>query len=110
MAHRRKMTEQEICNLERERDVYKRTYDEMRKDPGDFPVRGCGDSSCIVESAASRGGQHTNGGCRCELRTMRHAMAYWKRRSKFLEETIKDQRDAIDEAYERGAKDALPIG
>ena len=105
MAHRRKMTEQEICSLERERDVYKRTYDEIRKDPGDFPVRGCGDSSCLIESPLSRGGQHTNGGCRCELHTMRRAMVYWKRRAKFLEETIKEQRDAEQAAYDRGWAD-----
>ena len=37
----------------------------------------------------------TNGGCRCEAFELRRAMLWYKRRSKFLEETIKQQADEI---------------
>ena len=79
----------------READVYRRSYERVIQEPGDMPVPGCGDSSCIVESARSRGGQHTNGGCRCEAHTLRRAMAYWRRRAEFLQETVRTQRDEL---------------
>ena len=77
----------------RERDSYKRQLELRRQEPGDLPVTGCGDSSCIVFSAASRGGQHTNGGCRCESFTLRRALAYWKRVAEFREELIRELRE-----------------
>jgi hypothetical protein len=84
----RRQSPQELAAL-READVYRKMYERVTAEPGDMPVSGCGDSSCIVESARSRGGQHTNGGCRCEGHKLRAAMAYWKRRAEFLQETIR---------------------
>jgi hypothetical protein len=80
--------------VKREADVYRRMYETVTAQPGDMPVAGCGDSSCIVESARSRGGQNTNGGCRCEAHKLRSAMAYWKRRAEFLQETIRLMKEA----------------
>jgi hypothetical protein len=79
-----------IVDLEREVSLLRNVINNMRNDPGDVPVTGCGDNSCIV---ARPKGQATNGGCRCEARELRYALIYYKRRSIFLEETIKEIRD-----------------
>jgi hypothetical protein len=39
------------------------------------PVPGCADNSCVV---ARRTGMGTNGGCRCDDRTLRRAVGYWR--------------------------------
>jgi hypothetical protein len=79
--------------LEREIAMLRRQLTERGRDPGDNPVSGCGDSSCMVVSQAGKGGQHTNGVCRCEPLQFRRALAYWKRRGEFLQETIRIMRD-----------------
>jgi hypothetical protein len=79
----------------RQRDMYKRALDDRRREPGDSPLKGCGDNSCIVVSAASRGGQHTNGGCHCEKFELRRAINYWKRVAEFREETIRKLRELV---------------
>ena len=76
--------------LEREIAILRRIDAERRKDPGDLPVMGCGDNSCVV---AQRGGMATNGGCRCEPFELRRALQYWKRRAQFLEETIRIMKE-----------------
>ena len=85
----------QIEALTREIEILRRMAAERSKDPGDLPATGCGDNGCIV---AQRGGMGTNGGCRCERAELRRAMQYWKRRAKFLEETIRlmkeEPRDA----------------
>ncbi len=64
---------------------------DRRRDPGDLPVTGCGDSSCVVSAPK---GMCTNGGCRCSARTMRHAMMWWRRVAAFREESIREMRAA----------------
>jgi hypothetical protein len=66
-----------------------RQLDDRRRDPGDMPVQGCGDNSCIV---AQPKGMATNGGCRCDERTLRRAVQWWKRLAAFREETIREMR------------------
>ena len=85
----------QVEQLQRENAILRRMLDERSKDPGDLPVRGCGDSSCIVQQ--TRSGMHTNGGCRCDERRLRQAMQYWRRRSEFLEETIRILREPAGE-------------
>lgn len=89
----RKPTQAEHDIVCRERDMLRRMLDERRREPGDLPVAGCGDSGCMVVSAYSRGGQHTNGGCRCEAPVLRRAMLYWKRVAAFREELIRELRE-----------------
>lgn len=71
----------------------RRQLDERRRDPGDLPVNGCGDNSCVVRTPR---GMATNGGCRCDERELRWALQYWKRVAAFREETIREmvQREA----------------
>lgn len=80
-------TNPRIEQLEWEVATLRRMQAESNKDPGDMPCTGCGDSSCIVRHPT---GMHTNGGCNCEARELRRALAWYKRRAKFLEETIKE--------------------
>jgi hypothetical protein len=75
--------------LEREVASLRRQLDAIRQDPGDYPELGCGDSSCIV---AHPKGMRTNGGCRCDERTLRRAVMWWRRRGEFLLETIRELR------------------
>ncbi len=80
----------EIDILRRQVAMLQRDLDERRKDPGDLPITGCCDGSCVV---ARPSGMHTNGGCRCDERRLRRALQWWKRRAAFLEETIRTMRD-----------------
>lgn len=70
-------------------DMLKRDIVRMTADPGDMPVTGCGDNSCVV---ARPGGMATNGGCRCEAPVLRRALAYFKRLAIFRQETIRELR------------------
>lgn len=79
-----------VEHLERINEMLQRQLDERRKPPADFPIRGCGDSSCIVMRPQ---GQHTNGGCRCDIHATRGALMWWKRKAEFLEETIREMRN-----------------
>lgn len=91
----------EIETLTRENDALRRQLAELRRDPGDMPVNGCGDNSCVV---AQPMGMSTNAGCRCDLRTVRAAMLYWGRLARFRQETIREMRsqsNAVVEALER---------
>jgi hypothetical protein len=81
----------QVEQLTREVEYLRRIDAERRKDPGDLPVRGCGDSGCIV---ARPTGMHTNGGCRCEAFELRRALQYYKRRAVFLEETIRLMKES----------------
>ncbi len=76
----------EVERLERENALLRRQADAARQDPGDLPINGCGDSSCEV---ASSSGMATNGGCRCDERTLRRALRFYKRLALFRQETIK---------------------
>ena len=75
--------------LELEVRVLRADLARIRTDLGDYPVTGCGDGSCVV---AKPQGMRTNGGCQCDERTLRHALAWWKRRAQFLEETIRTMK------------------
>lgn len=88
-----RLTRSDYEQVIRERDMLRRQLEDRRREPGDLPVTGCGDSACVVVSAASRGGQTTNGGCRCEARELRRALAYWKRVAAFREELIRELRE-----------------
>src|SRR5690349_14918658 len=81
-----------IEQLEYEIAALRRMLIDRAKPQLDMPVMGCGDSACVVINTTARGGQHTNGGCRCEPMTLRRALAWYRRRVAFLEETIIEQR------------------
>ncbi len=72
--------------LERENALLRKQIERFYQDPGDLPVAGCGDSSCQVAQAS---GMSTNGGCRCDERTLRQALAFYKRLAQFRAETIR---------------------
>lgn len=76
----------EVERLEMLLETQRKQIASMLADPGDFPFTGCGDNSCIV---ARPSGMATNGGCRCDVHRLRSALNYWRRRSVFLEETIR---------------------
>ncbi len=80
----------EIDILRRQVAMLQRDLDERRKDPGDLPLDGCADNSCVVAAPVGMG---TNGVCRCDERKLRMAMRWWKRRAAFLEETIRTMKD-----------------
>lgn len=81
---------EQLEQLERENAMLRKALEERRRDPGDLPVKGCGDNSCQV---AQPRGMATNGGCRCEERELRRALQWYKRRAAFLEETIRTMRE-----------------
>ena len=85
----------ELDALTRENDALRRQLAELRRDPGDMPVKGCGDNSCVV---AQPKGMATNGGCRCELREVRGALHYWRRLARFRETTIREMVDDVARA------------
>lgn len=87
----------QVEQLEREVAMLRSDLRRIRTDPGDCPVVGCMDGSCLVEKPQ---GMHTNGGCRCDERKLRHALQWWKRRSQFLEETIKTMKSTPTETFE----------
>ena len=83
----------EVEMLEMQLTFLRKQLDEIKKDPADIPVAGCGDNSCEV---AKTFGMATNGGCRCTLLTFRRALKYERRRSLFLIETIKKLKYEIN--------------
>lgn len=78
--------------LERENKFLRDDLARVRQDPGDIPMTGCGDGSCIV---ARPTGMHTNGGCRCDERRLRQAAMWWRRRAQFLVETVRELRTQV---------------
>lgn len=80
----------EVESLTRENAILRRQIEGMRLVPGDFPLSGCADNSCLV---AKPQGPGTNGGCRCEERKLRLALQWWRRRAEFLQITVQDGRD-----------------
>jgi hypothetical protein len=83
----------EVEMLEMQLTFLRKQLEEIKKDPGDTPVAGCGDNSCEVARIYGMG---TNGGCRCSLQTFRRALRFEKRRSLFLTETIKALKYEVD--------------
>jgi len=83
-------TNPQVEALEHTISLLRRQLDERHRDPGDMPVRGCGDNSCLVEKPR---GMATNGGCHCSERKLRWSVQWWKRRAAFLEETIRLMKD-----------------
>lgn len=65
----------EIERLQRENEMLRRAMDRLREPPEPYPVEGCGDTSCMV---APPRGMSTNGGCRCDERTLRWALQWHK--------------------------------
>lgn len=49
-------------------------------------IEGCGDSGCICRPTS---GMATNGGCRCDERTVRRALMMWRRYAGELEARVK---------------------
>lgn len=80
----------EVERLKAQIEVLVKAIAERRSDPGDMPVAGCGDNSCVVRTPEGVG---TNGGCRCEERELRRAVMWWRRKGAFLEETIRAMRE-----------------
>ena len=76
----------DVERLERECASLRRIIDEMRREPGDLPVTGCGDNSCVVRRPT---GMATNGGCSCEASELRRALRFYRRLSEFRAETIR---------------------
>jgi hypothetical protein len=85
----------EVERLEWEVVSLRRQLEERRRDPGELPVNGCGDNSCVVRTPS---GMATNGGCSCEARELRRALQYYKRLAVFREETIRAMREKRDGA------------
>lgn len=79
----------DVERLTRDNDELRRQLAELRRDPGDLPVTGCGDTSCAV---AAPQGMATNGGCRCDPCTIRQALQFYKRLARFREQTIRKLR------------------
>ena len=77
---------EEAIRLEHENALLRKQIERFYQDPGDLPVGGCGDSSCQVAQAS---GMATNGGCCCDERTLRRALAFYKRLAQFQAETIR---------------------
>ena len=78
-----------IEQLEREVRYYRDQLANIRRDPGDMPVTGCGDNSCIL---ARPTGMATNGGCQCDPLALRQAVVYWRRLAEFRLATICELR------------------
>lgn len=77
---------EEAIRLEFENSMLRKQIERFYQDPGDLAVVGCGDSSCVVAQAS---GMSTNGGCRCDERTLRLALQFYKRLAQFRAETIR---------------------
>lgn len=60
--------------LRRHVDTLKRVVDRMHANPPDVPFTAC-DNSCVCAQAE---GMATNGGCRCDEKKLRQAVAYWR--------------------------------
>jgi hypothetical protein len=78
----------QVEQLERENAILRARLAELRADPGDIPFAAC-DHSCVC---ARPTGMAPNGGCRCDERTLRRAVSWWRRRCQFLEHTIREMR------------------
>lgn len=113
MARTTKSVE-EVLRLEDTIAYLRRDLADRRKPPGDYPVTGCGGSTCEVMTPT---GMQVGGACHCTERTLRHALRWHKRKDEFMQSTIEDMRGAeialritIDEqlmaAYQRGRDDA----
>lgn len=72
--------------------MLRRQLAETRRDPGDLPMSGCGDTSCEVRTPS---GMATNGGCRCDPREVRWALRYFKRLALFRQETVREARAEV---------------
>jgi len=92
----------EVQAIENERDAAMANADKaceentrLREALAPFAVLGCSDGNCAFRD--SRGGQHTNGGCRCLGRSQQ------TRREK-LGELIEGAREALASVPPRGEK------
>ncbi len=90
----------QVEQLERMVRMLRADIERMRAEPGDSPLVGCGDSSCIIVTPR---GQHTNGGCRCDEQRLRRAVQWWRRVAEHRQVTIQDMvgeravlREALD--------------
>lgn len=95
-------TNPEVERLQRELDLLRRANERLRVPPDPYPVSGCGDNSCQV---AQPKGMATNGGCRCDERTLRRALAWYQRFTASQRAAIED---LIQDRRERGWKDDEP--
>src|SRR5688572_15672694 len=93
--------------LEREIASLRRQLDDLRRDPGDLPVSGCGNNPCDVQSPT---GMATQGRCRCDESTLRRALRYWRRRAAFLEHTIVDRHHTPHEYAIDALENKQPMG
>lgn len=70
------------------RDVVRRKVAALQQGLGVLErpqVEGCGDSGCICRAPS---GMATNGGCRCDDRTVRRALMMWRRYAGELEARV----------------------
>jgi hypothetical protein len=96
-----------VERLEREIAVLHKVIDDKSRDPGDLPVNGCGDHSCVVVRPT---GMATNGGCRCQERELRRALTWYKRRAKFLEDTIAELKAEVARLHADNRQRVTDIG
>lgn len=64
----------EIERLQRHVKILSTTLDRLHANPPDVPFLAC-DHSCVCAKAE---GQAPNGGCRCDEKKLRQAVAYWR--------------------------------
>ena len=112
MARTTKSVE-EVQRLEDTITYLRSDLERRRQPPGDFPVNGCAGSACEV---VARTGMLADCACRCDERTLKQALQWYKRKVEFAEATIEDMRGTeidlrigMDEqlmaAYQRGRDD-----
>jgi hypothetical protein len=92
-----------VEHLQQENRMLREQIERMRRDPPDVPFHAC-DNSCVV---ARPNGMATNGGCRCDERTLRRAVQWWRGKARHLQSTIDLMRDGdmIAQFDERTAKE-----
>lgn len=66
--------QQRLADLDAAREAEARTR-ALASHVEQGPPTGCGDSGCII---ARRGGQCTNGGCRCDVRALQAAVLWYR--------------------------------
>jgi hypothetical protein len=78
--------------LERENQALRADLAQIRQEPPEIPFVAC-DNSCVVAKAT---GMATNGGCRCDERTLRRAIQFWRGRARYLQSCVQLIRDGSE--------------
>ena len=83
-------TNPEVARLEAALAAYRKADECRAKGPGDLTVEGCGDHSCAVRAPQGMG---SNGGCRCDERTLRRAVQWYRRKVHQMDAALRELRD-----------------